>query len=153
MLQAGALAVGAQVEITNIPGYMPLRNDSLMQELFRVNAMELMEESAIKVRNPDYNGGGSTDMGDLSQLIPILHPYCGGATGTGHGADYVVQDYERAVVLPAKTMAMTVIDLLADGAVKGRGVVDKADRPMTKDQYVAFQRGRAEVIHFDGNKA
>ena len=33
--KSGALAVGAQVEITTIPGYMPMRNDSRLQEVFR----------------------------------------------------------------------------------------------------------------------
>ena len=151
--KAGAMAVGAQVQITNIPGYMPLRNDPSIQELFQRNAIELVGKSGVKVRPPGHNGGGSTDMGDLSQLIPVVHPYCGGTTGTGHGADYLVQDYEQAVVTPAKAMAMTVIDLLAEGAAGGKRVVDEAERPMTKEQYVAFQRQRAQVIEFNGAKA
>ena len=59
---------------------------------------------------------GSTDMGDISQIMPAIHPYVGGATGLGHGADYVVQDYQLAVITAAKAMAATVVDLLADGA-------------------------------------
>ena len=59
---------------------------------------------------------GSTDMGDLSQIMPAIHPYAGGARGQGHGSDYEIVDYETAAVVPAKAMAMTVIDLLADGA-------------------------------------
>ena len=148
--KAGAMAVGAQLEITNIPGYMPLRSNPTMQKLFQGNAVQLVGKAGIKVRPPDHNGGGSTDMGDLSQLIPVVHPYCGGATGTGHGADYLVQDYEQAVVIPAKAMAMTVIDLLADGASQGRKIVDGTERAMTKEQYVAYQRERAQVIEFDG---
>ena len=31
-------------------------------------------------------------MGDLSQVMPILHPYIGGARGTGHGADWAIVD-------------------------------------------------------------
>ena len=151
--KAGALAVGAQVEITTIPGYMPLRSDPLMQELFQGNATALVGRSAVKVRRAGHNGGGSTDMGDLSQLMPVIHPYCGGATGIGHGVDYVIRDYEQAVILPAKAMAMTVIDLLAEDAVKGREVVERAERTMSRDQYVAFQRARAQVVHFDGGEA
>ena len=92
-------------------------------------------------------------MGDLSQIMPVIHPYCGGATGTGHGKDYLVQDYDVSVVNPAKAMAMTVIDLLANGAEKAKEVVDKAESPMTKDKYVNSQRKRAKVIEFDGAKA
>ena len=67
--------------------------------------------------------GGSTDMGDLTQIMPAIHPYAAGATGTGHGNDYYIKDYENAVLLPAKVMAMTVIDLLADDARQARGLL------------------------------
>ena len=29
---------------------------------------------------------GSTDMGDLSAIMPVIHPYMPGAVGTAHGA-------------------------------------------------------------------
>ena len=31
-------------------------------------------------------------MGDLGQVMPIIHPYVGGAKGTPHGADYEIVD-------------------------------------------------------------
>ena len=37
-LRAGAMAVGGQVEITTIPGYLPLRQDQTMNEMYRANA-------------------------------------------------------------------------------------------------------------------
>ena len=87
-------------------------------------------------------------MGDLSQLMPVCHPYTAGAVGAGHSKDYLITDYELAVVNPAKIMAMVVIDLLADGGVKGKEIV-QAHRPaMKKDAYLRFQRERAEVIEF-----
>ena len=51
-------------------------------------------------------------MGDLSQIMPIIHPRSGGAIGAGHGNDYYIDDYYKSVINPAKSMAMTVIDLL-----------------------------------------
>ena len=39
-----------------------------------------------------------------------------GFGGTGHGSDWNINDQYLAYILPAKLMAMTVIDLLADGA-------------------------------------
>src|SRR5262249_56486678 len=62
---------------------------------------------------------GSTDMGDVTHVMPAIHPYAGGATGTGHGADYRIADPEAAILAPAKAMAMTVLDLLAGGAAPG----------------------------------
>ena len=92
-------------------------------------------------------------MGDLAQIMPLIHPYCGGATGTGHGKDYVIQDYEKAVVQPAKAMAATVIDLLSEGAAKAKEVRATDKPPMTKEQYLTFQRERNQVIEFDGATA
>ena len=151
--KAGAMAVGASVSITNIPGYLPTRNNELIQETFVGNAQALVGASGVLVRRKNHNGGGSTDMGDLAQIMPLIHPYCSGATGTGHGKDYVIQDYETAVVLPAKAMAMTVIDLLAEGAARAKEVKAKDKPPMTREQYLTFQRARAEVIQFDGANA
>ena len=121
--RAGALAVGASVQITNIPGYLPMRHDTGLQDLFRRNAQDLLGESNILVMPPRRNRGGSTDMGDLSHLIPACHPYTGGAVGAGHSKEYLINDYQQAVINPAKIMAMLVIDLLADGGAKGKEVM------------------------------
>ena len=146
--KAGAMAVGASVKITNIPGYLPMRHDNRLLELFQQNAVDLLGESNVLVMSPRRNRGGSTDMGDLSQLMPVCHPYTSGAVGAGHSKDYLITDYESAVVNPAKIMAMVVIDLLADGGVKGKEIV-QAHRPhMKKAAYLRFQRERAEVIEF-----
>src|SRR5437868_922671 len=61
---------------------------------------------------------GGTDMGDLGQVMPVLHPFAAGAAGITHGADFRIEDYAAVAVTPAKAMAMTVVDLLADGAAE-----------------------------------
>ncbi|MBI2872441.1 MAG: amidohydrolase [Chloroflexi bacterium] len=148
--KAGALAVGARVRIETIAGYLPMCNEPGLQEVFAANARELVGKGKVVVRSPDFTRGGSTDMGDLSHVVPSIHPYVAGATGTGHGKDYLVQDYEMAVLVPARAMAMTVIDLLADGARKAREVLAAARPLMDRQGYVAFQRERAGVVEFDG---
>ena len=148
--KAGAMAVGAQVQITNIAGYMPMRNNKILQDMYVTNAKEVAGGNNVIVRPDTFNGGGSTDMGDLAQIMPLIHPYSGGATGTGHGKDYVIQDYDTAVIKAAKSMAMTVIDLLSEGAAKAKEVKETDRAPMTKEQYLKFQRERMEVVEFDG---
>ena len=148
--KAGALAVGAQVKITNIPGYLPMKHDTHLQELFRQNAASLLGESRTLVIPGRRNRGGSTDMGDLSHLIPVCHPYAAGAVGSGHSKEYLVTDYETAVISPAKIMAMVVIDLMAEDAKRAREVISSHRPAMKKDAYLRFQRQRAEVVEFDG---
>jgi metal-dependent amidase/aminoacylase/carboxypeptidase family protein len=137
-LRAGAMAVGGSVTITTLPGYLPIQSDTNMLELYRANAAALVGKEHVK---PLQHRTGSTDMGDVSQIMPVIHPYVVAATGRGHGEDYVVQDYELAVVTGAKAMAMTVIDLLAQGAARTKDIVAKYHAPMTKQTYVSFMRG------------
>ena len=147
--KAGALAVGAKVNITTIPGYLPMRHDNKLQDVFRKSAIELVGESATLVMPTRRNRGGSTDMGDLSHLMPACHPYTAGAVGPGHSSEYVITDYESAVVSPAKIMAMVVIDLLADGAKKAKEIKANHRPIMSKQSYIKFQRERAQVIEYD----
>jgi amidohydrolase len=143
-LRAGALALGAKVEIETLPGYMPMRCDPTMIERFRAIAADLV--GADHVTTIPHRTG-STDMGDLSQVMPVLHPYVGGATGTSHGADFEVSDPELLYVTNAKALASMVVDLLADGAAAGREVLAKATPPMTRKGYLEYQRtvSRREV--------
>ena len=148
--RAGALAVGAKVEITTIPGYLPMRHDTKLQDIFRRTAIDLIGEHATLVMPARRNRGGSTDMGDLSHIMPSCHPYTAGAVGPGHSSEYLLTDYESAVINPAKIMAMVTIDLLADGAKQAKAVKANHRPLLNKQSYVKFQRERAETIVFDG---
>jgi amidohydrolase len=136
-LKAGALALGASVEITTLPGYLPLRHDPNLVALYRANAVSVV--GAENVRDKGH-GGGSTDMGDISHILPTVHPYAGGAAGAGHGADYRIEDYTKAVINPAKAMAMTVVDLLCDNALKAKRVQAEFKPLMSKQEYLAYLR-------------
>jgi amidohydrolase len=146
-LRAGAMALGAKVEIETLPGYMPLTCDQTMAEHFRANAVRLVGEEHYRVIG---HRTGSTDMGDLGMVMPVLHPYIGGATGSGHGADYRIVDGQLAYVGPAKALAMMAVDMLGDGAAGARDVLRKAKPPMTREQYFAFQRGVARREVYEG---
>ncbi|MSQ07093.1 MAG: amidohydrolase [Dehalococcoidia bacterium] len=149
-LKAGALAVGASVKITTIPGYLPMRGNPRLQELFLENAGELVGHGNTITIPPRRNRGGSTDMGDLSQLMPVCHPYVSGAVGSGHSKDYLITDYEAAVVNPAKVMAMVVIDLLCEGAAQGKDLLASQRPALQKSAYLKFQREQAAVIDYNG---
>ena len=146
-LKAGAMAVGGDVVIQTIPGYMPLQQNLAMNDVFRNNALQLVGEE--NTGHVAYRGG-STDMGDISYLMPAIHPYVGGATGIGHGADYVVQDYGLAVITAAKALASTAIDLLADGAQTGGNIVSNHRPEMTRAEYLKFMRSLAKEETFKG---
>ena len=62
-LRAGALAVGAQVKITNLGEMLPLMQNDNLASIYRSNAEALIGKDNIESRP---FGGGSTDMGDIS---------------------------------------------------------------------------------------
>jgi amidohydrolase len=136
-LKAGALALGAAVEITTLPGYLPLLHDANLVKLYRANAVEIVGAENVRDRG---HGGGSTDMGDISHILPTVHPYAGGASGAGHGADYRIIDYTRAVMNPAKALAMTVVDLLSDDSREARRIMTEFKPRMTREEYLAYLR-------------
>jgi len=147
--RAGALAMGASVEIQSIAGYHGLIQDPTMQKLFIENAELILGRDSISVVGSTQTHGGSTDMGDLSTIMPVIHPYANSASGVGHGHDYLIDDYDRAVVAPAKVMAATVLDLLANDAQGAREALAKSRPIMTAEQYVSVQRGRFKTDLFE----
>jgi len=138
--KAGALALGATVEIETLPGYLPMQCDPIMARYFRETAVGFVGEEHYRQVG---HRTGSTDMGDLSQVMPILHPYMGGAIGSGHGADFAIVDKALAYVTMAKSLAAMAVDMLADGAQGAREVLAQARPPLTREAYLTFQRGLA----------
>lgn len=136
-LRAGAMAVGGRVDITTLPGYLPLHSDDTMLDLYSANAVTLVGAEHVKRLG---HRTGSTDMGDVSQIMPVIHPYVAAATGSGHGSDYIVQDYDLGVLTAAKAMAMTVIDLLTNNAQHARTVKAQYQAPLNKATYLSLMR-------------
>jgi amidohydrolase len=148
-LKAGALALGAQVEIETLPGYLPLFNHDGMARAFKANAVALL--GADQVTESGHRSG-STDMGDLSHVMPTLHPYMGGASGSGHGADYAIADPKLAYLETAKQLALMAVDMLWRDAAAGREILKGFKPRMTKEEYLSFQRSIALTDVFDGAK-
>jgi hypothetical protein len=84
--------------------------------------------------------------------MPTLHPYMGGATGSGHGADYAIADPRLAYVEPAKQLALMAVDLLWGDAAPARDILEAWKPRMTKEAYLAFQRGISRTELYDGAK-
>lgn len=70
-----------------------------------------------------YNSGigtRSTDMGDLSSIMPVIHPYAGGVRGKVHGNDYEIYDPEAACVTNAKWQIAMMKLLLENGTERAK---------------------------------
>jgi len=136
-LKGGAMSVGAEVEITEIPGYLSMIQDPIMSKLFEQNANQIVGNENVEIAK---RMGGSTDMGDVSHIIPSIHPYTGGISGTAHTRNFEFVDEDAAYIVPAKCMAMTVIDLLFDNAKETKDVKSNFEQKMTKEEYLNMWR-------------
>lgn len=148
-LKAGAMAVGARLEIKSIPGYLPiLRNESL-DNLFKENLIFIGLDEKVIVDGGDFTG--SFDFGDVSHLMPTVHPMVGGITGNLHTREYEIVDEEKAYIMPAKAMALTVVDLLFDDGKCAKEILKNFTPAMTKESYLNFMESLDKVENFDGN--
>lgn len=134
-LQGSAMAIGAQVEITEIPGYLPLENCRALEDLVEQNLGDMVPAENV-TRLP--GGGGSTDMGDICAVMPGVHLMMGGFSGGAHQVDFEVMDDVAAYINPAKVMACTAIDLLFDGAKKAEEIKQNFKPAFTKEGYIEF---------------
>lgn len=132
-MNGAALAVGAGVEVETIPGYMPQYDDNELEQFYC---------DAVKEIDPELPNHGSffrcssTDMGDLSTIMPTLHGYTAGAAGTSHGVSYRIVDKERAYVTNAKILAAIAVDLLSGNAEAARRIAGKREGKLSIKEYV-----------------
>lgn len=134
-LKAGGDALGAKCDIQNLPGYLPLRPDQAFRDLLRENAVDLFGENQVTLGE---HSAGSTDMGDVSHLMPVVHPWVGCVDGVLHGADYALRDGEVAFTKTPQVLALTIVDLLAEGAEKAEAICQAFKPQLDRDSYVKF---------------
>lgn len=154
-LTASAAALGCNVQLEDRPGYCPLNNDP--------NLSEIIADAMRKVAGPDSVlmddswGTGSTDMGDISAIMPAVHPHASGTVGTGHGCDYYIDDKKLACLQPAQCLVVAADLLLRDGAALAQRVI-RESKPLykSKEEYLeaieklTLEKEAAVVYQSDG---
>ena len=127
-LAAGAVAMGAQLHICDMPGYATEYHDHMFMDLCQKCCEDLSGKEKVKF---DHNAWskGSSDFGDLTMVMPGVQFYANGHTGLGHGIDFCVADPERACVNPAKAELFIADALLSDGAAKAKEILAQYEPP------------------------
>ncbi len=148
-MRAGALAIGAGIEIETLPGYLPLTIDRELGQLFARNAVTLVGD-AQWTEWPLC--AASTDAGDLSHIMPVLHPNHGGCSGTNHTVDFAIVDRTAAYLTPAKALAATVLDLLAGGGAEAKRIISQFQPKLSRDAYLARVRKLSVITAYDAGE-
>jgi amidohydrolase len=134
-LEAGAMAIGAKVEILDLPGYLPSLFDPRLDQLFAANMAALLGPEAVGQAGHQT---GSSDIGDISHLMPALHAYIKAGKGNLHTEDFVISDHRLAYLESAKGLALTAVDLLWDGAREGLSIKKNYHPKYSKEEYLKF---------------
>jgi amidohydrolase len=123
---AGAAATGASVEIDWCDvDYLDINYNAPLAECFRANAERLGREFFPYDRLP-ASIQGSTDMGNISQRVPSIHPMLAAAPihCTIHNPEFEKwsgsEMGDAAALDGAKALAMTAIDFLCDADLRRR---------------------------------
>ncbi|WP_120313895.1 M20 family metallopeptidase [Mycobacterium alsense] len=132
---AGALAAGCEYEIENpAPPYAELRPDPWLADVCRDEMRRLGREPL----SPEMEAGipmGSTDMGNVTHVLPGIHPVIGVDAG---GATVHQRAFTAAAAGPSADRAVV------DGAIMlARTVVHLAQAPRERDRVLAARDRRA----------
>jgi len=134
--RAGAAATGCDLELDWGAGdYLDIHFNAPLAERFQTNAEALGREFFPYDKLP-ASIQGSTDMGNVSQLVPSIHPMLAAAPihCTIHNPEFAKwagSDMgDAAAIDGAKTLAMTAIDFLCDPELQRR----------TRDWFEALQK-------------
>ncbi|KNC97824.1 amidohydrolase [Spizellomyces punctatus DAOM BR117] len=125
--QGAATATGCTFKVTECPAYADLKNNSVLAKLFEEEMMKMdadFGDIAVLEKIPR----GSTDMGNVTQVIPGIHPLFDivGAVGK---FDIHTKEFERqaaaesahiATLRCAKALALVGYQCVVDSELRGR---------------------------------
>ncbi len=119
--EAGALATGAELSFDEGVAYAEMVHDPDLLAHYVSNA-----EALGRVFDPNATLIASTDMGDVSHVVPSIHPIIGinSRPAVNHQPDFataaVSEAADQAIFDGALALAWTVIDVADDVALRAR---------------------------------
>lgn len=120
--KAASLATGARLEYNWTAYYAPLQTNLALAEVFTKN----MEALGRNLWPTLERGLGSSDVGNVSVLVPTIHPMVAIAPlgVSPHSPEFAEaaasESGNRGLIDGAKALAMTVVDLIAQPGVMDR---------------------------------
>lgn len=129
-----AKAAECEVDIESLNGYMPMLCSQELENVMKQSTKFVCPDADVDRFIPP--GAGSTDMGDVSLVVPAIHAHIPGACGVCHGADYGIADKKAAYTDPSAFNAIIALDLLFGDGDAGRKVAETQKDLMSVDEYI-----------------
>jgi metal-dependent amidase/aminoacylase/carboxypeptidase family protein len=115
--EGAAVATGTTMKVRDYANTLEnMRPNHALAEAMKKN----WESIGVKVGGPEEDRGGSTDMGNVSQVVPSIHPYIaiGPEKMPGHSIEFVKaaasEQGHQGLICAAKGLAMTTIDVFTN---------------------------------------
>lgn len=145
--RGGAVSMGAGVSISTRPGYLPQVPSTDNSVLLHAAGVAAPQLTAVEIA-PDAHNGGSTDVGDVQHLMPVLVFRTGGYSGSTHAVNFTVEDEDLYYILTAKMFALGTYRLLKSRAEEAKRTVEHYRPRLTKQQYIDYMESmiRDEVL-------
>lgn len=123
---AGAVATGCELQVRETePTYLELTPDRWLADVFR-NEMQRLGRTPVSAQIEASSPFGSTDMGNVTQVMPAIHPIVG---IDAHGASLHQPAFTAAAAGPSADKAVV------EGAVMlARTIVGLAQSPSERDR-------------------
>ena len=151
-MRAGAVATGAGLTIKTFAGYLPLI--PVKETASVVEALKDANESTGNKYNVDIpeevrHSTGSTDYGDVANIMPTIQFGTGGYKGVLHNPDVMPTDEYLAYVMTAKVFALAGYKLLKNGGEYAKAMLDSYEAVMTRDEYIKYMDSMMGEEHID----
>ena len=143
-IRAGAIATGCGAEIITMPGYLPVipqENTDFMKDALA----DAAGSYSVCPYDPGVVQGASTDLGEVSHLLPVYQFNTGGYTGALHQKDNHPEDEYLAYVVTAKIFALAAYKLLKDGAKEAKNIIRNHSAALTKQEYIEYMESHTST--------
>ncbi len=144
-IKGAAIAIGGSAVVEDTPGQMPLKYNKGLADAYTENARLFYKEKEIL---PYLDTTASTDMGDVSLMMPVLHSLSSGIKGGLHSREYCIIDKEDAYITPIKIFCCMLIDLLWDQAQEAENILKEYKPDLTKEQYLEMMDSMEKTIRY-----
>ena len=121
-LTGAALSMGARLELHDRPGYTPEIRYAPFLQIAEECCKAIAGDERVLFRYKNV-GKGSSDMGDISAVMPSIQFYSRGCAGACHGTNFVVADPWRLCGNAAKAQVLIADAILSNGGEKAYEVM------------------------------